>query len=295
MGERFTRNEAVESGAGPHDQSRSTCSNRLEIDGESERSHAREGFSEAFFDRLASLEEAHFWFRSRNRLLIWALKTYFPQADSFLEIGCGTGYVLSGVAEAFPPMRIAGSDAFVEALEYVKRRVPQADLLVTDGRRVPFSGSFDVVGMFDLLEHVEQDEAVLAQARAALKPDGGIVVTVPQHPILWTSVDDYSFHKRRYTRRELVRKVEGAGFRVIMVTSFMSLLLPIMALSRLRYRLFPTEADPWDEFRISKPLNRALEKVLDMERGIIRSGGSLPAGGSLLVIATIAGGQGPVG
>src|SRR5215475_3101671 len=63
-----------------------------------------EGFEAEYFPRLAEQEAGNFWFRSRNRLLVWALRQYFPQAQNFLEIGCGTGFVLSGLRGAFPDL-----------------------------------------------------------------------------------------------------------------------------------------------------------------------------------------------
>ena len=65
-----------------------------------------DGFSAEYFTQLAKLEAGHFWFRSRNRLLIWALRRYFPHASSFLEIGCGTGFVLSGIRQEFPELML---------------------------------------------------------------------------------------------------------------------------------------------------------------------------------------------
>jgi methylase of polypeptide subunit release factors len=67
------------------------------------------------FARLRAAEERSFWFRSRNRLVVWALETFFPAAQSFLEVGCGNGYVLSGVAQARHQMRLAGCDLSASA------------------------------------------------------------------------------------------------------------------------------------------------------------------------------------
>jgi len=56
------------------------------------------GFPPEAFEILAALEAKNFWFRSRNKLIVWALKRHFPATQRYLEIGCGTGYVLAGVA-----------------------------------------------------------------------------------------------------------------------------------------------------------------------------------------------------
>jgi SAM-dependent methyltransferase len=231
------------------------------------------------------LEGKSFWFQSRNALLIWALRNYFPNARSFFEIGCGTGFVLSGVQQAFPRMTLFGSDIFAKGLSFAVQRLPIATLFQMDARHIPFEEEFDVIGAFDVLEHIEEDEAVLTQMFQATTPGGGIILTVPQHPSLWSGVDDYSFHKRRYSRRELVWKVEQAGFKLLRVTSFVFLLLPVMMLSRMMKRGKRLDFDSAAEINISSLLNEILEKVMDIERMAIEVGISFHLGGSLLVVA----------
>ena len=111
------------------------------------------------------------------------------------------------------------------------------------------------------------------------------MLTVPQHPSLWSVVDEYSFHKRRYTRKELVEKVERAGFEIIRVTSFVFFLLPLMLFSRLKQPRSQDDFDPTAELQIDDVLNTALEKVLGIERILIERGFSFPSGGSLIVVA----------
>ncbi|HEX7243402.1 MAG TPA: class I SAM-dependent methyltransferase [Longimicrobiaceae bacterium] len=243
------------------------------------------GFEAAFFAALAEAEPGHFWFEARNRLIAWALRAHFPGARSFLEVGCGTGFVLGGLRRAFPALALAGSEIFPEGLEFARRRAPEAELFQMDARRIPFDAEFDAAGAFDVLEHVDEDEEVLAELRRAVRPGGGIVLTVPQHRWLWTALDDIAHHRRRYTRAELVGKVLRAGFTVERVTSFVSALLPLMVLARVGKRRPAAEVDPMAEFRIHPAVNRALAGVLDAERALIARGVSFPAGGSLLLVA----------
>lgn len=242
------------------------------------------GFDEESFDHLPDAEERSFWFRSRNTLIVWALRRYFPQARSMLEVGCGTGFVLAGVREAFPHIRLVGAELFPAGLRVAAKRVPDAELIEMDARQIPFREEFDVVGAFDVLEHVEEDEQVLAQIQQALRPGGGLLITVPQHQRLWSVVDEYSHHVRRYGRDELLEKVRAAGFDVLRSTSFVSLLLPALALSRIRLRRRET-FDPLTEYRMPSLLDSGLGWVLAAERGLIRAGLRLPIGGSLLVVA----------
>ena len=241
------------------------------------------GFKSEFFAKLAGFEDGHFWFRARNRLLQWAARHYFPGAKNFFEIGCGTGFVLKGLHETMPLLSIAGSEIFWGGLQFARARLPGVDLFQMDARQIPFQEEFDLIGAFDVLEHIVEDEVVLGEIFRATRPGGGILVTVPQHPFLWSANDEHSMHQRRYRRAELCRKVEEAGFLVERITSFVALLLPLMIFSRTtkkRDRPF----NLWEEFEISRPLNGTFETILTIERAVIKAGLSFPAGGSLLLV-----------
>jgi len=241
------------------------------------------GFKREYFGRLAGIEEAHFWFRARSDLIQWALRNYFPAAKSFFEVGCGTGFVLAGIRGNFPEMRLVGSEIFADGLLYARARLPNVELYQMDARRILFEKEFDVVGAFDVLEHLIEDESALAQMFNAARPGGGLLVTVPQHRFLWSATDQHAMHQRRYNRAELHRKVESAGFEIERITSFNSLLLPLMFWSRMQ-RKRNQDLQPSDELEISPALNKTLESILKLERLLIEKGVSFPVGGSLLLI-----------
>jgi SAM-dependent methyltransferase len=249
------------------------------------------GFQPEYFQELAELESSNFWFRARNRLIIWALRRHFSNARNFLEIGCGTGFVLSGIADAVPKIRLSGSEIFLSGLCFASSRLPDAEFFQMDARRVPFEDEFDVIGAFDVLEHISEDEMVLSQMYQATTTGGGIILTVPQHAFLWSPQDEYARHVRRYEAEDLKEKVRRAGFIVERTTSFVSLLLPLMFLSRLRKRKSGEQLDALDELRIGGLANAVLEATLDIERVFIHLGCSLPMGGSLLLIARKYGGR----
>lgn len=246
-----------------------------------------EGFREEFFGDLAALEPSSFWFRARNRLILWAMARYFPGARRILEIGTGTGYVLSAIRASYPSAEIHASEIYAAGLAYAAERVSSARLYQMDARRIPFRGYFDVIGAFDVLEHIDDDVRVLDEVAKASAPGGGFIATVPQHPSLWSPQDDHARHVRRYTARELRRKVEGAGFEVLRMTSFVSLLLPVLFLSRARMPADApaTDVDAMGDLRQPRLVDLTLERVMTIERGLIRAGLSMPAGGSLLVVA----------
>nr|VFK32012.1 MAG: Methyltransferase domain-containing protein [Candidatus Kentron sp. MB]VFK35037.1 MAG: Methyltransferase domain-containing protein [Candidatus Kentron sp. MB]VFK77126.1 MAG: Methyltransferase domain-containing protein [Candidatus Kentron sp. MB] len=111
-------------------------------------------FHPGIYPELAALEAGNFWFRARNRLIVWALMRCFPRMQRFLEIGCGTGFVLSGVAKVFPETKLTGTDVFSAGLAYAAHRIPNAELHQMDARYIPYREEFDVIGAFDVLEHI---------------------------------------------------------------------------------------------------------------------------------------------
>jgi len=249
-----------------------------------ELARVNDGFRAESFRDLFVLEDQNFWFTSRNCLIVWALQKYFPQARNFLEIGCGTGYVLSGIQKLNPNLTLSGSEIYVNGLEFTSQRLNNIELFQMDARKMPFDNEFDVIGAFDVIEHIPEDELVLSEAFRSLNPGGGILITVPQHPFMWSITDDYACHVRRYTAEELRRKVERAGFKVERMTSFVSLLLPLMLISRLRSRTQKEKFDPGGELKVNPVLNKSLECILSFERLFIKAGVSFPFGGSLLLV-----------
>jgi SAM-dependent methyltransferase len=231
----------------------------------------------------AVADPGHFWFVGRNELILWAIATHAPGARTFLEVGCGTGYVLRALESVRPDLSLTGTDPSDDALHVAAKLAPRTTLLRADARSLPFRDEFDVVGAFDVLEHIPQDAEALAGLASAARPGGVVVVTVPQHRWLWSAIDHSSGHQRRYTRRELLALARRAGLKTLRVTSFVSFLLPALMLSRFLQRR--AVADPGREFRISTRINAPALTLMRWERALISRGISLPAGGSLLLVA----------
>ncbi len=243
-------------------------------------------YDPAFFDRLRGLEDRSFWFRARTGLVAEALERFFPRARDFLEIGCGTGCVLAGLASRRPDLRLVGADAFGHAVALARGRVPLARLVRADVRRLPFGRDFDVVGAFDVLEHVREDEDVLSGLARVVRPGGGVLLTVPQHPRLWSAADENAGHCRRYTRRGLEDKVRAAGFEILAATGFVSFLLPPMALLRLAERRM-ARPDILSGLTPPRALDFLFGGVMALEGRLIRRGARFPCGGSLLLAARL--------
>jgi trans-aconitate methyltransferase len=214
---------------------------------------------------------------------LWVIKSRIGSIHNFLEIGCGTGFVLEGIQQEYPEAIVSGTEFFQEGLTHARRRLPNAHFAQLDARAMTDTEQFAAIGAFDVIEHIEEDELVLANLARALHKDGHLLLTVPQHKWLWSAADERACHVRRYTRRELIDKVERAGLQIQYITSFVSLLVPLMWLARQRPG--QKEAERNSEFDISDRTNRILEFVMKIELGLLKAGVAPTFGGSLLLLA----------
>ena len=247
------------------------------------------GFDPRLFATLEKSEESNFWFVNRAKLIVILLQKYFPNAARVLEIGCGTGSVLLALRTAFPRLTLAGSELLPTGLAFARKRVGSNVLLLQmDARSIPALEEFDVIGAFDVLEHIKEDEQVMAQIYSALKPGGGAIIAVPQHRWLWSPADQAACHQRRYARGELEAKLIRMGFRILHSTSFNSLLFPLMIASRMMMILKARAGaglESLSELQVHSWINRTLSMVLNIELTLTAIGVCWPVGGSRFVVA----------
>jgi len=177
--------------------------------------------------KLAELEDDHWWYRERRHLLAKAISGLVP--GRAIDIGAAGG----GNTRV---LRQHGWDAV--ALEYGAdgAEVAHGRGLATlrgDATRLPLADdSLDLVVAFDLLEHLHDDDAAVAEVRRVLKPTGTYLVAVPADPRLWSSHDEAVDHVRRYTREGLLDLLDRGGFDVRDVRSWNVLLRPVVAMRR---------------------------------------------------------------
>jgi SAM-dependent methyltransferase len=149
-------------------------------------------------------------------------------------------------------------------------------------------GAFDAVTLFDVIEHADDDAALLREARGFLAPGGIVFVTVPAFPFLWSRHDDLNHHRRRYVRKTLRAALEGAGLEVVRLTYFNTILFPAVAVVRGVAKLLPRGARPVaasaDLRRGTGLWNAPLRRLFASERHVLRRR-DLPVGTSLLAIA----------
>ncbi len=179
-------------------------------------------------------------------------------------------------------MRVDGADLFVSGLAMAAENLPEgARLMQLDASALPFEAEYDIVSLFDVLEHTDDDGAVLTSSARALRPGGGLLLTVPQHQFLWSHLDEMAHHRRRYSSRDIKATLRTAGFRIEAAISYQSLLLPVMYLARYAHR---RSRRPSDVLRLNRVVNGIFKGICVAERAMIRSHIRLPFGDSLLIV-----------
>ena len=240
-----------------------------------------------WYEELARLEAGNFWFVARNRLIAYLAKRYVPENSKYMEIGCGTGFVLQMMRVTFPEWDMLATDTLLEGIAFAQKRAPEGmPFLQMDACAIPFRDEFEVIGAFDVLEHIPDDNAAIRQIHMALKDDGIFLASVPQHRFLWSKYDEASCHHRRYGAHDLEQSLKKASFSILVSTSFNALLMPLMLLSRyLRNAKKNEDVDMMAELKLSPLMNRLLAIVLHVEYWFIQFGVRFPLGGSRIIVA----------
>jgi SAM-dependent methyltransferase len=253
----------------------------------------RGGYDPSFFEDLYAAEDRHFWFRARNRViaaLARELTKDLPPGHHLLEAGCGNGMVTRALQQACPRARVIGADLFGDGLRYARKR-GVLRLVQTDIVHSPFRQIFDMVGMFDVLEHIPDDLGTLRCIHQALRPGGRLMLTVPAHQTLWSYFDEAAHHCRRYELPELIAKCNDCGYDVEYATEFMVSIYPLVRLQRWwagkQQAVTPVDSDELARRELAIPavLNTLLDWLTRIETAVVRRRKRLAYGTSLLLIA----------
>ncbi len=251
-----------------------------------------------FFPLLFEVEDRHFWFRVRNhiiRTLVQQIVTPLPDGYRVLEVGCGTGNVLRHLEQVCANGLVIGMDLFGEGLQYARRRV-DCPLIQGDMHNPPFSAQFDLIGLFDVLEHLPDDLQVLTDLFSMLASGGKLLLTVPAHPSLWSYFDEAAHHCRRYQKNDLAEKLTKSGYKVEYISYYMASIFPLVWTGRKitgltnRDKSIETHQASANELatrelKITPGLNGFLRTILMQETRLIARRKTLPIGTSLLAIA----------
>ena len=235
------------------------------------------------YQQMAELDDRHWWYRARRRIIADLIRreAHLPPDAEILEIGCGTGHnlaMLSGFGH------VEGLELDDEARAISEKRL---------GRRVmssplPELGEvpdrhYDLIGAFDVIEHIDDDRAALASIATKLKPGACFIMTVPAHQWMWSAHDTVNHHKRRYSRSGLKALIEASPMKLRKLGYFNSLLFPLAVADRLASKL--RGKDEAEVKLPSAPLNAGLEAVFAAERHLVGRL-PLPPGLSLFTVAS---------
>ena len=242
------------------------------------------------FDLTDKSGESSFWVRSRNRLFKSIVQDHLVAIGKtkFLEIGCGIGGFIQQIVEN-ENLEITGSEIYLKGLLYAKKNLPNVDFIQFDVTQGVVGEEFDIIAAFDVIEHIENDVAAILNIYKMLRRGGSLIVTVPQHMFLWSKLDEIVKHKRRYSRREMVTKLQKNGFDISYCTSFLFVLFPLMLISRMfdkrRDQSQSDEVALEKRVKFSNVLNWIFDRLMRIDETLIRLGISLPFGGTLVVVA----------
>ncbi len=229
----------------------------------------------AAYEEMRRLEDHHWWFEGRRRAVLPLVTQALAgrERPRVLEVGCGTGGNLAALERRLPGASCLGLDLDAGALALCTGRGLGAGLVRADGARLPLAnGSIELILALDVIEHLEDEAALLAEFRRVLSPGGRLVASVPAYPALWSPHDDFLHHRRRYRPGELERGLERAGLRVRARRGFNCALLGPIALLRWakRRRAAAGAAPRSDFFEVPGPVNRALATFLGLEAALAR-------------------------
>ena len=235
------------------------------------------------YETMAELDQRHWWYRARREVIAALIRRIAqpPAHAKILEIGCGTGHNLAMLRQ-FGEVDALEYDDEVRAVaeQRLGRAVMSAPLPEIAGVR---DRQYDLIGAFDVIEHIDDDQAALASIAAKIRPGGKLVVTVPAHQWMWSAHDVVNHHKRRYSKQALKALIQQSPLRLEKIGYFNSLLFPLAIGERMASKLRGT--DQADLTLPPAPLNAALERAFRAERHLIGRL-PLPPGLSLFAVAS---------
>ena len=235
------------------------------------------------YQQMAELDDQHWWYRARRQILAELIRrnVTLPRKARILEIGCGTGHNLAMLG-AFGRVDALELDDEARAVaeQRLGRKAMSAPLPELAGVK---DRQYDLIGAFDVIEHIDDDAAAIESIAKKLKKGGKFVMTVPAHQWMWSAHDVVNHHKRRYSKQSLRTLIEGSPLRLDRIGYFNSLLFPLAIADRLASKLRGKRNA--DLMLPPAPLNAAFERTFAAERHLVGRL-PLPPGLSLFAVAS---------
>ena len=219
------------------------------------------------YEQMAQLDSRHWWFTARRRILDGVIERVVkpPKDARILELGAGTGHNFAMLSR-FGTVEASELDPIARQLASDRLGRPVVEAALPDLSMFQ-AGSYDLVALLDVLEHVPDDEGSLRSIKHLLKPGAALLLTVPINPWMWSAHDVAHHHHRRYRKQEIRKLAEDAGYVIDLISPFNSLLFPPIAAVRLAGKL--TGKDDSDDAMPSAPVNSILDTVFGLERSLI--------------------------
>jgi len=226
-------------------------------------------------DKIANAEKEHFWFKSRRNLILQIFNKFISKKDKVIEIGAGTGSIARMLSDNGYDISIG--EIHPNGIQYaLKNNNQKLSIYQFDIMQNPFMEHFDVVGLFDVLEHIEDDKLAIYNISKMLKRGGKIVLTVPAHMWLWCEEDEISNHFKRYELNSLKQLLKEEGFSIKYASNFFISIVPLLYLR--------TKSKSSADIKINPIINFILSMVSNVENKILNSIVS-KVGGSIIIVA----------
>ncbi|MGH2873513.1 MAG: class I SAM-dependent methyltransferase [Solirubrobacteraceae bacterium] len=238
---------------------------------------------QALMQTTLAVDESHWWYRGRRRVIRAEIEHLgVPPGARVLDAGCGSGATMQQLATYG---QVSGIELSAQAAAVARDR-HIGDVVVGSLLELPWADeTFDLITCLDVIEHIDDDVAALAQLRRVCVPGGVLLVTVPAYRALWSAHDEANHHKRRDSRPMLRGAALAAAWQVERMTAFNSLLLAPAAAVRLARRRLGTGDGYAGDLSVGPAwLNGALEQPLALEAAWLARGRTLPFGLSLLAV-----------
>lgn len=184
-----------------------------------------------------SVEDVSFWFRHRNNCIVSVINSYPPiNNEMIFDIGGGNGFVSLGLADAGFDVALV-EPGHAGAYNAKKRGIENVICATTNTAKFK-RHSLPAVGLFDVIEHIEDDLAFLKSVKELVKKGGSLYATVPSYSFLWSEEDVIAGHYRRYTLSDISEVLQSAGFHIEYSSYiFRFLPLPVFLLRTLPFKI----------------------------------------------------------
>lgn len=238
---------------------------------------------EKCYIEMAKTQDTHWWYAGRRHILSAVISKLPLNKDArILEVGCGTGSNLDMLKQHGT---VYGAEPYEFARDFSSKNSGCVieDAFLPDN--IPFDHNFDVIGAFDVIEHIEQDQESLQAIEGRLNDNGYALFTVPAFQWLWSGHDEINHHKRRYTKAEFKSQLEQAGYDIDFISYYNFWLFPLAASIRTIRKVFKLNNDSTDAQMPKSPIiNKTLTFIFSSERFLLSSKIPLPFGLSIIAV-----------